>query len=117
MGPALRKGQWGAGREKARQEKVVWVVGAGCKTGPPPLCTQNQPGRVRQFRAMGSKALGPHPAYFDSSRMVSSSPLSDSGYMRLLTSCWMMLMLWRYCHTPWGSGLIHANLGKACVRR
>jgi len=22
-------------------------------------------------------------------------------------------MLWRYCHTPWGSGLIHANLGKA----
>ena len=87
MGPALRKGQWGAGREKARQEKVVWVVGAGCKTGPPPLCTENQPRRVRQFRAMGSKALVPHPAYFDSSRMVSSSPLSDSGYMRLLTSC------------------------------
>ncbi len=29
----------------------------------------------------------------------------------------MMLMLWRYCHTPWGSGLIHANRGKACVRR
>src|SRR3989344_922113 len=105
MGPALRKGQGGAGREKARQEKVVWVVGAGCKTGPPPLCTENQPGRVRQFRAMGYKALGLHPAYF------------DSRYMRLLTSCWMMLMLWRYCNTPWGSGLIHANLGKACVRR
>ena len=38
---------------------------------------------------MGSKALGPHPAYFDSSRMVSSSPLSDSGYMRLPSSCLM----------------------------
>ena len=42
--------------------------------------------------------------YFDSRRMVSSSPLSDSGNMRLPMSCWMMLMLWRYCPRPGAQG-------------
>jgi hypothetical protein len=37
--------------------------------------------------------------------------------MRWLTSCCITLMLWRYCHTPCGSGLIQAYLGKALVRR
>lgn len=99
-----------------------------------PLCPEKSRVLVRQVRAIQAapnrlalmvlrsscKNLGRWAvvtAYFDSSRIVSSSPLSDKGYMRLLMSCWMMLMLWRYCHTPWGSGFIHANLGKACVSR
>ena len=44
-------------------------------------------------------------------RMASSRPLSDKGYIRLLISCPMMLMLWRYCHTPCGSGLSQAKRG------
>jgi hypothetical protein len=39
-------------------------------------------------------------AYLDSSRIASSRPLSVSGYIRPPMSCWMTLMLWRYCHTP-----------------
>ena len=49
--------------------------------------------------------------YFDNIRIASSSPLRVSGNMRLPVNCWMMLMLCRYCHTPWGSGLIQTNLG------
>src|SRR5450830_752483 len=55
--------------------------------------------------------------YLDSKRIASSSPLMVNGYMRWPTSCWITLMLWRYCQTPCGSGLIQANLGKALVSR
>ena len=37
--------------------------------------------------------------------------------MRWFMICWTTLMLWRYCHTPCGSGLIQANFGNALVSR
>ena len=37
--------------------------------------------------------------------------------MRWFISCEMIEMLWRYCHTPCGSGLIQTNFGNAWVSR
>jgi hypothetical protein len=72
-------------------------------------CNPSAPGRKTATPTIGP-ALGRGVAcgYFDSRRMVSSRPLSDKGNMRLPMSCWMMLMLWRYSHTPCGSGLTQA---------
>ncbi len=58
-----------------------------------------------------------HEVYFDSSRMVSSSPLRDKGYIRPPSNCRMRPILCRYCQTPCGSGLIQACFGKAWVSR
>ncbi len=106
-------GRWDAQRSGIK-ERGREAGGTAAELSAPPA--RSRPGR----RVRPSVSVPPdtgRTVYFDSNRIASSSPLMVSGNMRWFISCWTTLMLWRYCHTPCGSGLIQANFGNALVRR
>ena len=89
-----------AGRKKiAHRAKNRMLARAGwAAVGSAPVAVRAQQVRVGWVTA--PSLLEP---YLESSRIASSRPMMvSSGYMRRLTSCWITLMLWRYCQISSG---------------
>ena len=102
--------QRGRGRRRVRRRSGgIGRGGRRAGTVDPALGGALQVGTARQAQEGGERPRRrTQPRHLLSNRIAPSRPASVSGNMRWFISCWTMEMLWRYCHTPCGSGLIHA---------